>query len=435
MSEIKIPKLCEEHKKKLYIICLDKNCKKRFLCGKCFSTHEQSHSKNYLPINEFIDENNKIILFDDYLNDNNEKSSKLINLKEETIKEINKTLDEIKITIAKKINEIIPEYEIIEHLKNKNNLSFDELINLYNIINKENTKEKKENEILQTSKILELLKKRLNNNFQKIVQNLGRGFENFCTSSKIKQIEKAVLITNLKQNYGRILVDSFSKKVYCYTGLNTNQIDLYNNMDDLKVNKMANTITLSTYISGTYSVLHNELFYFFEFNSNPTNKLIKYDLNQNKIIASKVILNDALLGNSTNCWGGYNDIILISNNYKLYAVYSSNNNNKRISIALIDENNLEVLKVWNTDSLEKKQCGPIFMINNKLYHIKTFNTENDPVVYSYDLYTEKSENINIPFENKGGYDTSLTYYPHLNCLMTCNNSYIYKYDVIPEQTD
>ena len=207
-------------------------------------------------------------------------------------------------------------------------------------------------------------------------------------------------------------------------------------MDDLKLNKIANTITLSTYISGTYPVLHNELLYFFEFNNNnQTNKLIKYDLNQNKILASKIILNDAVLGNSQNCWGGYNDIILISNDYNLFAVYSSNNNNKRISIALIDEYNLDVLKVWNTNSLEKKQCGPIFMINNKLYHIKTYDGENDSVVYSYDLYTEKSENINIPFENKGGYDTSLTYYPNLNCLMTVNSSYIYKYNVILEEKD
>ena len=69
------------------------------------------------------------------------------------------------------------------------------------------------------------------------------------------------------------------------------------------------------------------------------------------------------------------------------------------------------------------------MINNILYHLKTYNNENDSIIYSYDLLNEKNNNINIPFENKGGYDHSLTYYPHLKSLMTVNNGYIYKYNI------
>ena len=83
-----------------------------------------------------------------------------------------------------------------------------------------------------------------------------------------------------------------------------------------------------------------------------------------------------------------------------------------------------------TDSLEKKQCGTIFMIKGILYHIKTCDKENDSVIHSYDLEKEKSRKINIPFENKGGYDSSLTYYSNLNCLMTVNQKKIYKYNVL-----
>ena len=144
---------------------------------------------------------------------------------------------------------------------------------------------------------------------------------------------------------------------------------------------------------------------------------------------NKEILSDADLNNQ-NQWGGNNNINLISDNITLYAIYASNNNNRRISIALIDENSLNVIKTWNTDSLEKNRCGPIFMINDILYHIKSYSNENDSVIYSYDLKTEKSNQINIPFENKGKYDSSLTYYHHLNCLMTVNNKNIYKYNVL-----
>ena len=143
----------------------------------------------------------------------------------------------------------------------------------------------------------------------------------------------------------------------------------------------------------------------------------------------KNILPDASLDNQ-NIWGENNNINLISDDNNLYAIYASNNNNKRISIALLDENHLNVIKTWNTDSLEKKKCGPIFMIKGILYHIKSYNNENDSVIYSYDLEKEKSKKINIPFENKGGYDSSLTYYSHLNCLMTVNKKKIYKYNVL-----
>ena len=60
------------------------------------------------------------------------------------------------------------------------------------------------------------------------------------------------------------------------------------------------------------------------------------------------------------------------------------------------------------------------MINNILYYIKSYDKENEAVIYSYDLLKGKSCELNIPFENKGGSDDCLTYYPHLKCLIACN---------------
>ena len=225
---------------------------------------------------------------------------------------------------------------------------------------------------------------------------------------------------------GRILFDIETGRVYYIDGYYSKEIHVYENYEDLKLKKNSNIINLPSEISVNYTVIHKGFFYYFKYRKN---NLIKYDLKQNKILMNKTILPDADLNNQ-NQWGGENNINLISDNNTLYAIYASNNNNRRISIALIDEKSLNVIKTWNTDSLEKKQCGPIFMINDVLYHIKNYENENDSVIYSYDLKTEKSNQINIPFENKGGYDSSLTYYPHLNCLMTINNGKIYKYSVL-----
>ena len=243
----------------------------------------------------------------------------------------------------------------------------------------------------------------------------------------LKKIEKGNCEFNFGgQTQGRILFDIKSDKVYYIDGHYSKEIHVYENYENLKLKKSSNILSLPSEIAVNYTVIHKGFFYYFEYRKN---NLIKYDLNQNKILMNKEILSDADLNNQ-NQWGGYNNINLISDNNTLYAIYASNNNNRRISIALIDENSLNVIKTWNTDSLEKKQCGPIFMINDVLYHIKRYDNENDSVIYSYDLKNEKSNQINIPFENKGKYDSSLTYYPHLNCLMTVNNKNIYKYNVI-----
>ena len=249
----------------------------------------------------------------------------------------------------------------------------------------------------------------------------------------LKQIGNAIHEMNYNEStQGRILFDTNTQKVYDTVCYDAKEIRAYSNYENLKNKSIDKIIKLPYQISGTYSVIHKGFFYYFK---RKTNNIIKYDLNENKILLEKNILPDAILENQTNCWGGYNDIILISDDNNLYAIYASNNNNKRISIALLDENNLNVIKTWNTDSLEKKKCGPIFMIKGILYHIKTYNNQNDSVIYSYDLEKGKSSKINIPFENKGGYDTSLTYYPHLNCLMTVNNKNIYKYNVFLEEEE
>ena len=245
----------------------------------------------------------------------------------------------------------------------------------------------------------------------------------------LKKIEKG----NCEFDYGtstqgRILFDEISDKIYYISGYDNDKINVYSTFENLKTKKYDTIIELPHKISVNYSVLHKGYFYYFKYS---TNNIIKYDLNQKKVILDKNILSDSNLENQ-NQWGGNNNINLVSDENKLYAIYASNNNNKRISIALLDENNLNTIKIWNTDSLGKKQCRPIFMIKGILYHIKSYSSQNDSVIYSYDLFKEKSNKIDIPFENLGGYDSSLTYYTHLNCLMTVNNGKIYKYKVILE---
>ena len=264
--------------------------------------------------------------------------------------------------------------------------------------------------------------------FSYLKEKSNINYKEFYMNEKLvlKKIEKGNCEFDSGTTNGRLLFDEISNKIFFILGYENNKINVYKNFENLKTKKNDAIIELPHTISVNYSVLHKGYFYYFKIR---TNNIIKYDLNQKKIILAKSILSDANLDNQ-NQWGGYNNINLVSDDNNLYAIYASNNNNKRISIALLNEDNLNVLKIWNTDSLEKKKCGPIFMIKGILYYITGYDKVNDSVVYCYDLSKEKRSKIDIPFENLGGYDSSLTYYTHLNCLMTVNNSKIYKYKII-----
>ena len=177
--------------------------------------------------------------------------------------------------------------------------------------------------------------------------------------SKINENKKNMnKLLKQKSTQGRILFDIYNGKVYYIDGCSNNKINVYSNYENLKAKKIDYIIELPHTISVNYSVIHKGYFYYFKYT---TNNIIKYDLNDKKILLDKIILPDASLDNQ-NMWGGYNNINLISDDNNLYAIYASNNNNKRISIALLDENNLNMIKTWNTYSLKKKQCGPIIMI-------------------------------------------------------------------------
>ena len=64
-------KECALHNKNISIICLAEDCKERLLCSSCFKQHDHSHLDYFLPINEFQDNEGKIILFKDIKQSNN----------------------------------------------------------------------------------------------------------------------------------------------------------------------------------------------------------------------------------------------------------------------------------------------------------------------------------------------------------------------------
>ena len=145
MSVIEFKKDCEIHNKKIYNICLNKKCKSRYLCINCFKNHEQSHSSNYVPMKELIDNENNIILFNDYKKAYIEENNELLTKKKEIIDEMNKRIEELRTKLEKKLNEIFDKLNpLYQKLQNINNLSLEELASIYDHVSNKSIKESKD---------------------------------------------------------------------------------------------------------------------------------------------------------------------------------------------------------------------------------------------------------------------------------------------------
>ena len=338
------------------------------------------------------------------------------------------------------------------NIKEKLEKTLDDIYNLANMnekinngINSFNREEKNMIKILSYISKMDKNSKDINNFLKKPIKGIYFSYlkensvvkydEFFINDDKyyLKKIGEAVCeVDCVESTQGKILFDKIRNKVYYLNGDDKKTINVYNSYENLKNKKCDNVIELPGFISVNHSVIHKGYFYYFIYN---TNNIVKYDLNKEKKIKEKSNLLEDNLDSQNNSEGNNdNNIILISDESDLYAIYFSNNNDKRISIALLNENNFDVMNNWNIDSdfSWNGEYGPFFMIKGILYYIKKSGKKNDSGVYCYDLEKGQGWKIDIPFENKGGNDSSLTYYSKLNCdcLMMVNNYKIYKYNVI-----
>jgi len=69
------------------------------------------------------------------------------------------------------------------------------------------------------------------------------------------------------------------------------------------------------------------------------------------------------------------------------------------------------------------------MIGNILFGISSYSSSPAKIIYKYDLDKRQSYDINMNFQNIGGYDTSLHYCYNTGQLWTINNGKFYSYDI------
>ena len=430
-------KICKIHNQKIILICIEENCKEPVLCSKCYKSHNGDHLKNCKTLEEiFSNGKYEENIYIELLNKKNEDSQFFI----DHISELSKKFCN---DINVESNSL--QTNIIDALR-LSNPKIDNLIKEIPILKDQHSQPTIENILLVLRKIQSLeinLEEHRDNTIEPLIREFEEHFNKINSLIKNQNLDFTLKLKNRKLNSitkrlphfsnsqelaklptGRILF--VGSNILHIPGWSASNLFFYKTLLNQQVDR---ALTISPQTCGTYQVFHLGALYFVKFTNNSTNVIVKYDIINNKIIKES-ILEKALSNNSHNSYGGYNDINLMTSLGSLYVVYATEENEKRITISMLNPEDLTVIKTWNTNSLPKKKCCPIFMIDKVLYHLDYYNSSPGKIIYSYDVDKELTSKLDIPFENKGGYDTSLYFEETSNCMITINSGVVYKYEFI-----
>nr|XP_055028740.1 olfactomedin-4 [Misgurnus anguillicaudatus] len=112
----------------------------------------------------------------------------------------------------------------------------------------------------------------------------------------------------------------------------------------------------------------------------------------------------------------------------LWVTYATEASNGKLVLGKIDENSLELQKVWKT-SVFKQSVTNAFMICGVLYATRSVDTLTDEIFYTYDTNTDKETYISIQFEKFQDFYVYLDYNPADQKLYMYNNGYYVYYNV------
>jgi len=370
--------------------------------------------------------------------------NKINEREDELLKEVDKIYDDTFFTedivkkgekLPKRIKESIQQGNLINNEWNENKYELNYLLNdcitiennmkEIDIINGSITKynntksEIKYNSEKGLNELLDIIK-----NFGEII------FGNLPKISDKFSISQNPLIINPNNNYTqqKVTMDPYplkesEKKIYHIIGYNAwDSIRIYNDYESFKNQNYSELKLPIKGYGSNWAIFKNNLYFCVDISGK---KIVKINLKTNKLEIEKEIKDNA--GDSGQ-WGGYNTIIFVSNPQSIYIIYQSNNGNKLV-IRELNPDSLEIIKSWETDAKTKKSYGALFMIGNILFGIDKYNASPTKIIYKYNLDKNQSNDINMNFQNIGGYDTSLHYCYNTGKLWTINNGKFYSYDI------
>ncbi|XP_028411447.1 noelin-like [Dendronephthya gigantea] len=253
------------------------------------------------------------------------------------------------------------------------------------------------------------------NKKQRIVSKTTRSYEN-C--SKIKRVGEPVLHHQSGETYGTWMRDPLgllgSEKIWYINSLGGVEMLEFENMDLFKAGSVAKTYNLTYQSGGTGSVVYGRYLYF---NREGTPNIMKYDLFTEKVIREATPnknINPRLYGYQ---WGGYTGMDLSIDESGLWALYALPAYNGRLCASQLDPSTLGVLKTFCNVSTEAITfMGNAFVACGVVYSIDKYDEAQTTINYAYNTTNKTATTLAIPFVNKFGYNSMVSYNPREKVL-------------------
>ena len=196
-------------------------------------------------------------------------------------------------------------------------------------------------------------------------------------------------------------------------------------MESLSDGVASETITLPYEFQGTGQAVYDGYLYYHEYE---TNRIRKFDLRTNTDMGWAELISAYYLGAFAYSWGGHTDIDLAVDEEGLWAIYSSMGSSGSLLVSEFDLETFGVASTGRYGTYSKHTMGNAFMICGNFYAIDDY-AEDTTVNVKVDRSTGAVTDPGIPFENPGGYNTSVAYNPLDRRLYSWDNGQLQTYDL------
>ncbi|XP_075038564.1 myocilin isoform X2 [Mixophyes fleayi] len=208
-------------------------------------------------------------------------------------------------------------------------------------------------------------------------------------------------------------------------GADIRQVFEYENLDQLVQGYPAKVYVVPRSMESNGAVVYKGSLYYVRRKSRI---LVKYDFKTETIAIQKELPDAGYHGQFPYAWGGYTDIDLAVDEMGLWVIYSTEKAKGSIVISQLDLKTLEVKQSWDT-TIRKQSVANAFMACGTLYTVGSYSSPSTTVNFAYDTHTGVQKQLNIPFQNRYGYNSMVDYNPTEKKIYGWDNYNMVAYDV------
>lgn len=266
----------------------------------------------------------------------------------------------------------------------------------------------------------------------------------------IKEIREPNVVAKGGKTFGAWMQDpakNLDERVWLIENFHQSYfIEEYATIHDLKNRRMRRKIRLPIYFGGTGHVIYKEHLYFNKFN---TSLIVKFDLNNLKIV-KEVEMTQAVYGNHASySWQGHTDYDFSIDEEGLWLIYATHENALDIVISKINPESLQIEEESHaTDkhyahsaakhtkyatyktNWKKLWSANAFTACGVLYTLQKFDVQKTNLNYVYDMHKRAYKHVKIPFKSKYKWISSVNYNHKTRQLYVWDKSYLMTYDVV-----